>query len=63
MIDDLKKGYYLLFIDGGIRANEQGQKKGAIGVILQEPGCGAVLARWPRKWDPSAVPTKPSTTL
>ena len=37
MVDDLKKGYYLLFIDGGKRANEQGQAEGAIGVILQEP--------------------------
>lgn len=44
MVDDLKKGYYLLFIDGGKRANEQGQAEGAIGVILQEPDCGAVLA-------------------
>ena len=43
MVDDLKKGYYLLFIDGGKRANEQGQAEGAIGVILQEPDCGAVL--------------------
>lgn len=42
MVDDLKKGYYLLFIDGGKRANEQGQAEGAIGVILQEPDCGAV---------------------
>ena len=24
MVDDLKKGYYLLFIAGGKRANEQG---------------------------------------
>jgi ribonuclease HI len=40
----LKKGYYLLFIDGGIRANDQGQTEGAIGVILREPGCGRVLA-------------------
>ena len=45
MIDDLRKGYYLLFIDGGKRANEQGQAEGAIGVILQEPDCGAVLER------------------
>ena len=44
MVDDLKGGYYLLFIDGGKRANEQGQSEGAIGVILQEPDCGAVLA-------------------
>ena len=45
MTDDLKKGYYLLFIDGGKRANEEGQAEGAIGVILQEPDCGAVLCR------------------
>src|SRR4051794_26518574 len=45
MVDDLKKGYYLLFIDGGIRANEQAQAEGAIGVILREPDCGPVLAR------------------
>jgi ribonuclease HI len=44
VVDDLKKGYYLLFIDGGIRANEQGQAEGAIGVILREPDCGPVLA-------------------
>ncbi len=44
MVDDLKKGYYLLFIDGGKRANEQGQAEGAIGVVLQEPDCGAVVA-------------------
>src|SRR5581483_4261597 len=25
VVDGLKKGYYLLFIDGGKRANEQGQ--------------------------------------
>ena len=49
MVDDLKKGYYLLFIDGGIRADEQGQTEGAIGVILQEPDCGEVLARVPEK--------------
>jgi ribonuclease HI len=42
--DDLKKGYYLLFIDGGTRASERGQAEGAIGVILQEPDCGSVLA-------------------
>jgi ribonuclease HI len=45
VVDELKKGYYLLFIDGGIRANDQGQAEGAIGVILQEPDCGEVLAR------------------
>jgi ribonuclease H / adenosylcobalamin/alpha-ribazole phosphatase len=44
MVDDLKKGYYLLFIDGGKRASEEGQAEGAIGVILQEPECGPVLA-------------------
>ncbi len=44
MVDDLKKGYYLLFIDGGTRANEQGHAEGAIGIILQEPDCGPVLA-------------------
>jgi ribonuclease HI len=49
VVDDLKKGYYLLFIDGGIRANEQGQAEGAIEVILQEPDCGEVLARVPEK--------------
>ena len=43
MANDLKKGYYLLFTDGGKRANEQGQAEGAIGIILQEPDCGAVL--------------------
>ena len=48
MVDDLKKGYYLLFIDGGKRANEQGQAEGAIGVILQEPDCGEVLPGWPK---------------
>jgi ribonuclease HI len=45
VVDELKKGYYLLFIDGGKRANEQGQAEGAIGVILQEPDCGEVLRR------------------
>jgi ribonuclease HI len=44
MVDDLKRGYYLLFIDGGKRVNHDGQAEGAVGVILQEPGCGAVLA-------------------
>ena len=44
VVDDLKKGYYLLFIDGGKRASQQGQAEGAIGVILQEPDCGSVLA-------------------
>jgi hypothetical protein len=42
VVDDLKKGYYLLFIDGGKRANEQGQAEGAIGVILQEPDSARV---------------------
>ena len=56
MVDDLKKGYYLLFIDGGIRASEQGQKEGAIGVILQEPDCGEVLTRVPEKVGPVGSP-------
>ena len=56
MVDDLKKGYYLLFIDGGKRANEQGQAEGAIGVILQEPDCGEVLARVPDKVGPVGSP-------
>ena len=56
MIDDLKKGYYLLFIDGGKRANEQGQAEGAIGVILQEPDCGAVLATVAEKVGPVGSP-------
>ncbi len=56
MVDDLKKGYYLLFIDGGIRANAQGQAEGAIGVILQEPDCGAVLARVAEKVGPVGSP-------
>ena len=56
MIDDLKKGYYLLFIDGGKRANEQGQAEGAIGVILQEPDCGPVLARVSEKVGPVGSP-------
>jgi ribonuclease HI len=49
VVDDVKKGYYLLFIDGGKRANEQGEAEGAIGVILQEPDCGEVLAREAKK--------------
>ena len=49
MVDDLKKGYYLLFIDGGKRANEQGQAEGAIGIILQEPDLGRVLRSEPEK--------------
>ena len=56
MADDLKKGYYLLFIDGGTRASERGQAEGAIGVILQEPDCGAVLARVPEKVGPVGSP-------
>ncbi|MEX0972701.1 MAG: ribonuclease HI family protein [Solirubrobacterales bacterium] len=56
MVDDLKKGYYLLFIDGGKRANEQGQAESAIGVILQEPDCGAVLARVAEKVGPVGSP-------
>ncbi len=56
MVDDLKKGYYLLFIDGGKRANEQGQAEGAIGVILQEPDCGAVLAEVAEKVGPVGSP-------
>ena len=56
MIDDLKKGYYLLFVDGGKRANEQGQAKGAIGVILQEPDCGEVLATVAEKVGPVGSP-------
>lgn len=63
VIDDLKKGYYLLFIDGGTRANEQGQAEGAIGVILQNPILGRCWPQSPRKWDPWTAPTKPSTTL
>ena len=56
MVDDLKRGYYLLFIDGGKRANEQGQAEGAIGVILQEPDCGAVLATVAEKVGPVGSP-------
>jgi ribonuclease HI len=56
VVDDLRKGYYLLFIDGGIRANEQGQAEGAIGVILQEPDCGLVLATVAEKVGPVASP-------
>jgi ribonuclease HI len=43
MAADLKQGYYLLFVDGGKRANEQGEAEGAIGVVIREPGCGAVV--------------------
>ena len=56
MVDDLKKGYYLLFVDGGKRANEQGQAEGAIGVILQEPGCGEVLDTVSEKVGPVGSP-------
>ena len=56
MVDDLKKGYYLLFIDGGKRANEQGQAEGAIGVILQEPDCGEVLTSVAEKVGPVGSP-------
>ena len=63
MVDDLKKRYYLLFIDGGKRASEQGQTEGAIGVILQEPDCGPVLATVAEKVGPVGSPHKPSTTL
>ena len=40
----------------GKRANEQGQAEGAIGVILQEPDCGAVLARVAEKVGPVGSP-------
>jgi ribonuclease HI len=56
VVDGLKKGYYLLFIDGGKRASKQGQAEGAIGVILQEPDCGAVLARVAEKVGPVGSP-------
>ena len=56
MVDDLKKGYYLLFIDGGKRANEQGRAEGAIGVILQEPDCGGVMATVAEKVGPVSSP-------
>jgi ribonuclease HI len=49
VVDELKKGYYLLFIDGGKRANEQGQAEGAIGIILREPDLGKVLRSEPEK--------------
>ena len=51
MADDLRKGYYLLFIDGGIRANQQGRKEGAMGVTLREPGFGRVLCTVAEKVD------------
>jgi ribonuclease HI len=56
MVDDLKPGYYLLFIDGGKRVNQDGQAEGAIGVILQEPGCGTVLATVAEKVGPVGSP-------
>jgi ribonuclease HI len=56
VVDDLKKGYYLLFIDGGTRASEQGQAEGAIGVILREPDCGPVLATVAEKVGPVGSP-------
>jgi ribonuclease HI len=56
VVDDLKKGYYLLFIDGGKRANEEGQAEGAIGAILQEPDCGPVLATVAEKVGPVGSP-------
>jgi ribonuclease HI len=56
MVDDLKKGYYLLFIDGGKRADEQGRAEGAIGVILREPDCGAVLEKVAEKVGPVDSP-------
>lgn len=56
VVDDLKKGYHLLFIDGGKRANEQGQAEGAIGLILQEPDCGGVVATVAEKVGPVGSP-------
>ena len=57
MIDELKSGNYLLFIDGGKRgADEDGRAEGAIGVILQEPDCGAVLATVAEKVGPVGSP-------
>ena len=56
MDDHLKKGYYLLFIDGGKRANEQGEAEGAIGVILKEPDGGVVLAEVAEKVGPVGSP-------
>jgi ribonuclease HI len=56
VVDDLKKGYYLLFIDGGKRANEKGQAEGAIGVILREPDCGEVLTSVAEKVGPVGSP-------
>jgi ribonuclease HI len=59
VVDDLKEGYYLLFVDGGKRDNEQGQAEGAIGVILQEPACGAVLATVDETVGPVGSPHEP----
>jgi hypothetical protein len=56
VVDDLKPGCYLLFIDGGKRVNQDGQAEGAIGVILQEPGCGAALATVAEKVGPVGSP-------
>ena len=56
MVDEPKQGYYLLFIDGGKRTDEQGQAEGAIGVILQEPDCGTVLATVAEKVGPVDSP-------
>jgi ribonuclease HI len=49
VVDNLKKGYYLLFNDGGKRSNEQGQAEGAVGAILREPDVGAVIATMAEK--------------
>ena len=49
MVDDLKKGYYLLFIDGGKRANEQGQAEGAIGSFSRNPIVARCWPEGPRK--------------
>jgi ribonuclease HI len=63
VVDDLKKGYYLLFIDGGTRAHEQGQAEGAIGVVLQEPDCGPVLAKVAEKVGPVGSPQEAEYAL
>src|SRR3954464_4546744 len=57
--DDTVEGYYLLFVDGGKRDNGQGQAEGAIGVILQEPACGSVLATVAEKVGPVGSPHEP----
>jgi hypothetical protein len=31
VVDDLKKGYYLLFIDGGKRANDKARRRAPSG--------------------------------